>query len=87
MDKLEYELVTLRNGNQYFILEDLLYKYDTYDLVLNVEDENDIKIVLQEVKNGKTVLTEIFDRDLLSILSSMFEERIKSNFFFLLFKV
>ena len=53
MDKLEYELVTLRNGNQYFVLEDLLYKYDTYDLVLNVEDEDDMKIVLQEVKNGK----------------------------------
>ena len=77
MDKLEYELVTLRNNKQYFVLEDLLYKYDTYDLILNVEDEDDIKIVLQEVKNGKTVLTEIFDRDLLSILSSMFEERIR----------
>ena len=77
MDKLEYELVTLRNNKQYFVLEDLLYKYDTYDLILNVEDEDDIKIVLREVKNGKTVLTEIFDRDLLSILSSMFEERIR----------
>jgi len=77
MDKLEYELVTLRNGNQYFILEDLLYKYDTYDLVLNVEDENDIKIVLQEVKNGKTVLTDINDEVLLSELSPLFEERIR----------
>ena len=53
MDKLEYELVTLKNGKQYFVLEDILYEYDTYDLILNVEDENDIKIVLQEVKNGK----------------------------------
>ena len=77
MDKLEYELVTLRNGNQYFVLEDLLYKYDTYDLVLNVEDENDIKIVLQEVKNGKTVLTDINDEVLLSELSPLFEERIR----------
>ena len=77
MDKLEYELVTLRNGNQYFILEDLLYKYDTYDLVLNVEDENDIKIVLQEVKNGKTVLTDVNDEVLLSELSPLFEERIR----------
>ena len=77
MDKLEYELVTLRNNKQYFVLEDLLYKYDTYDLVLNVEDENDIKIVLQEVKNGKTVLTDINDKSLLKELSPLFEERIR----------
>lgn len=77
MDKLEYELVTLRNGNQYFVLEDLLYKYDTYDLVLNVEDEDDMKIVLQEVKNGKTVLTDVNDPILLSELSPLFEERIR----------
>ena len=77
MDKLEYELVTLRNNKQYFVLEDLLYKYDTYDLVLNVEDENDIKIVLQEVKNGKTVLTDVNDKTLLSELSPLFEERIR----------
>ncbi|MBO6194960.1 MAG: hypothetical protein J6O56_01290 [Bacilli bacterium] len=77
MDKLEYELVTLRNNKQYFVLEDLLYKYDTYDLVLNVEDENDIKIVLQEVKNGKTVLTDVEDKVLLSELSPLFEERIR----------
>ena len=77
MDKLEYELVTLRNNKQYFVLEDLLYKYDTYDLILNVEDEDDIKIVLQEVKNGKTVLTDINDEVLLSELSPLFEERIR----------
>ena len=77
MEKLEYELVTLRNGKQYFVLEDMLYKYDTYDLVLNVEDENDIKIVVQEVKNGKTVLNDVTDPSILSALSSLFEERIK----------
>ena len=57
MDKLEYELVTLFNGKQYFVLESLMYEYEIYDLVLNVEDETDIKIVIQEIKNGKTVLS------------------------------
>ncbi len=77
MDKLEYELVTLKNGKQYFVLEDILFEYDTYDLILNVEDETDIKIVLQEVKNGKTVLTDVEDKELLSKISPLFEERIK----------
>ena len=77
MDKLEYELVTLKNGKQYFVLEDTLFEYDTYDLILNVEDESDIKIVLQEFKNGKLVLTDVEDKELLSKLAPLFEERIK----------
>ena len=77
MDKLEYELVTLKNGKQYFVLEDILYEYDTYDLILNVEDESDIKIVLQEIKNGKLVLTDVTDSELLRNLSPLFDERIK----------
>ena len=77
MDKLEYELVTLKNGKQYFVLEDILYEYDTYDLILNVEDENDIKIVLQEIKNGKLVLTDVDDNELLKQLAGLFDERIR----------
>lgn len=79
MDKLEYEIVSLRNGKQYFVLEDMLYEYDTYDLILNVEDEDDVQIVLQEVKNGKTVFTPISDKKILSTLSLLFEERIKNK--------
>ena len=79
MDKLEYELVTLYNGKQYFVLESLMYEYDTYDLILNVEDESDIKIVIQEIKNGKTVLTDVSDGYLLKTLSAMFKEKIEAK--------
>lgn len=79
MDKLEYELVTLNNGKQYFVLESLMYEYDVYDLVLNVEDESDIKIVIQEIKNGKTVLNNVNDEYLLKTLSAMFKEKIEAK--------
>ncbi len=79
MDKLEYELVTLYNGKQYFILDSLMYEYDTYDLILNVEDESDIKIVIQEIKNGKTVLNDVKDEYLLKTLSSQFKSKIESK--------
>ena len=79
MDRLEYELVTLNNGKQYFVLESLMYEYDIYDLVLNVEDENDIKIVVQEIKNGKTILNDVKDEYLLKTLSAMFKEKIESK--------
>ncbi len=79
MDKLEYELVTLNNGNQYFVLESLMYEYNVYDLILNVEDESDTKIVVQEIKNGKTVLTDVTDGYLLKTLSAMFKEKIEAK--------
>jgi transcriptional regulator of NAD metabolism len=79
MDKLEYELVTLNNGKQYFVLESIMYEYDIYDLVLNVEDENDTKIVVQEIKNGKTVLNDVKDEYILKTLSAMFKEKIEAK--------
>ena len=79
MDKLEYELVTLNNGNQYFVLESLMYEYNVYDLILNVEDESDTKIVVKEIKNGKTVLTDVSDGYLLKTLSAMFKEKIEAK--------
>ena len=79
MDRLEYELVTLYNGKQYFVLESLMYEYEIYDLILNIEDESDIRIVIQEFKNGKTVLNDVNDQYLLKTLSSMFKEKIESK--------
>lgn len=79
MDKLEYELVTLNNGKQYFVLESVMYEYDIYDLILNIEDESDTKIVIQEVKNGKTVLNDVKDEYILKTLSAMFKEKIEAK--------
>lgn len=79
MDRLEYELVTLNSGKQYFVLESLMYEYDIYDLILNIEDESDTKIVVQEIKNGKTILNDVNDQYLLKTLSSMFKEKIESK--------
>ena len=79
MDRLEYELITLKDNKQYLVLASLMHEYDVYDLVLNVEDENDIKIVMQEVKNGKTVLTDVEDKNLLKTLSPLFETKIRDK--------
>ena len=79
MDRYEYELVTLYSGKQYFVLESLMYEYDTYDLLLNIEDENDIKIVIQEINNGKTILNDVTDEILLKTLSTMFKEKIEAK--------
>lgn len=77
MDRFEHELVTLKNGKQYFVLESIMHEYDIYNLVLNVEDEEDVKIVLQEVKNGKTIFSDVSDKEILKVVSPLFKNKIK----------
>ena len=79
MDKLKYEIVELRNGKQYFVLETVFYEYDIYNLVLNLEDEEDVKILLQEIKGGKTVLTEVEDERILKNISPIFEQNLREK--------
>ena len=77
MDRFEHELVTLKNGKQYFVLESIMHEYNIYNLVLNVEDEEDVKIVLQEVKNGKTIFSDVSDKEILKVVSPLFKNKIK----------
>lgn len=79
MENIKYNIVTLKNGNSYFVLEEISDNLDTYNLILNVEDEKDIKIVMQEVINGKTVLTEVKDYLNLSYLKTRFKTKIEES--------
>ena len=52
MENIKYNIVTLKNGKSYFVLEEVSDNLDTYNLILNVDDDKDIRIVMQEVING-----------------------------------
>lgn len=77
MENIKYTIVTLKNGNSYFVIEEVSDNFDTYNLLLNVEDDKDIKVVMQEVINGKTVLTEVKDLLNLSYLKNRFKTKIE----------
>ena len=79
MENIRYNIVTLKNGNSYFVLEEVNDNYNTYNLILNVEDESDIKIVSQEMVNGKTVLNEVKDLLDISYLKSRFKSKIEES--------
>ena len=48
MDNLKNNIITL-NNNQYFVIEETVFDYDVYDLILNVNNESDIKIMMQDI--------------------------------------
>lgn len=79
MENIKYNIVTLKNGKSYFVLEEVSDNLDTYNLILNVEDDKDIRIVMQEVINGKTVLSDVKDLLNLSYLKSRFKSKIEES--------
>lgn len=78
MDNLKNNIITL-NNNQYFVIEETVFDYDVYDLILNVNNESDIKIMMQDIKNGKTVLREIDDNSKLEELANRFKTALNIN--------
>ena len=78
MDNLKNNIITL-NNNQYFVIEETVFDYDVYDLILNVNNESDIKIMMQDMKNGKTVLREIDDNSKLEELANRFKTALNIN--------
>ena len=79
MENIKYNIVTLKNGKSYFVIEEVSDNFDTYNLLLNVEDDKDIKIVMQEVINGKTVLSEVRDLLNLSSLKVLFKNKLEDS--------
>ena len=78
MDNLKNNIITL-NNNQYFVIEETVFDYDVYDFILNVNNESDIKIMMQDIKNGKTVLREIDDNSKLEELANRFKTALNIN--------
>ena len=62
MDKnIKYKIITLGNGNKYFIFDQYEDETGIYNLVLNIDDEKDIEIVKQTNIDSKLVLKLLDD--------------------------
>lgn len=73
------KIITLNNNEKYFVLEELNYNNNEYCLLLNIDNENDMKISQKEVIDEKTVLNEISDETLKNELSKQFKESIEKT--------
>lgn len=76
---IDHQIITLEDNNKYFVLKELLEDRKNYCLILNIENENDIKIVSKEQKNNKMFLVEVDDNELLDNLSIKFKESLKTE--------
>ena len=56
MEKLKYQIVTLGNGNKYFVYDEYKENDNKYNLLINVDDESVVEIVKQEMVDSKLIL-------------------------------
>lgn len=75
---LNHQIVTLGNNTKYFVLSELVENGNTYYLIVNTDNESDIKIVLKEEKDVKIVFSDI-DSTTVSELSTKFKESLEKE--------
>ena len=73
MKNIKNTIITLGNGNMYYVYDEHEENSGIYELVINVNDEQDVEIVKKEEKNGEIYLNEIDDRDKIESLMMIFK--------------
>lgn len=74
---INHKIITLENNEKYFVISEIIDNDKNYSLNLNINDENDIKI-MEEIKNSEDIsLVEVSDENLKKELSNRFMEDIK----------
>lgn len=76
---IDHQIITLEDNEKYFVLKELLEDRKEYCLILNIGNENDIKIVSKEQKDNKMILVEVNEKELLNNLSIKFKESLKKE--------
>lgn len=68
------KILKLENNKEYFVLNQIIDNDDTYLLVLNVDNEYDIKICKKIIINEEDFILDVDDEALLNDLKSRFKE-------------
>lgn len=76
---INHQIITLEDNEKYFVLGELLEEKKEYCLILNIGNENDIKIVSKDKKDNKMLLVEVKDKDLLNSLSVKFRKSLEKE--------
>ena len=85
MENIElYDIITLDNNEEYSVIKMLEEEGKKYYLLAWVDEEEEpdlenIKIVEEVIENGKTLLEEIEDEELLKKLSKQFLQSLRET--------
>lgn len=72
---INHTIITLENNEKYFVLDELNYNEQEYVLIINIDNQSDIKIMQKDFDNN---LIDLNDEILVNELKTKFKEKIQN---------
>ena len=73
---IKHTIITLEDNKKYFVLDEINYNEKDYALIINVDNQSDIKII---EKTSNEDLFEVEDETLVNELKSKFKEEVQNT--------
>ena len=73
---IKHTIITLEDNKKYFVLDEINYNEKDYALIINVDNQSDIKIM---EKTSNEDLFEVEDDTLVNELKSKFKEEVQNT--------
>lgn len=73
---IKHTIITLEDNKKYFVLDEINYNEKDYALIINVDNQSDIKIMK---KTSNEDLFEVEDETLVNELKSKFKEEVQNT--------
>lgn len=73
---INHTIITLEDNKKYFVLDEINYNEKDYALIINVDNQSDIKIM---EKTSNEDLLEVEDETLVNELKSKFKEEVQNT--------
>ena len=73
------KIFKLENNKEYFMISELTEDNTVYFLLMNVDDESDIKIMKQLITNGEEYLTIVKENEVIANLKGKFKSLVDSD--------
>ena len=73
---IKHTIITLEDNKKYFVLDEINYNEKDYALIINVDNQSDIKIM---EKTSNEDLFEVEDETLVNELKSKFKEVVQNT--------
>ena len=73
---IKHTIITLEDNKKYFVLDEINYNEKDYALIINVDNQSDVKIM---EKTSNEDLLEVEDETLVNELKSKFKEEVQNT--------
>lgn len=73
------KIMKLENNKEYFVISEINEDNINYLLIMNIDDESEVKIVKKVIENGENFTVDVDDINILTSLKQKFKELVEND--------